>query len=103
MIVVSVVLIKTLRFTSRQLEVDPQPRVAINGEKIAEYLSNAIQFRTISYGDTGQFDGKEFSSFHRYLEQRFPKVHSTLIKEVVGGYSLLYTWKGQTGGTKPIL
>ncbi len=102
-IVVSVVLIRTLRFTSRQVEVDPQPRVAIDGEKIAEHLAKAIQFRTVSHGDAAQFDGDAFLAFHQYLEQTFPKVHSTLIKEVVGNHSLLFTWNGQTEGLKPIL
>ena len=102
-ILISVVLIKTVRFTSRQLRVDPVSQVAMNEAQIAEHLAKAIQFRTISDQDPKQFDKKEFLGFRQYLEQVFPKVHSTLIKEVVGGYSLLYTWKGQKGGTKPIL
>ena len=86
-ILVSVVLIRTVRFTSRQVQVDPARKIAINGEQIAEHLSNAIHFRTISYQDSAQFDSKSFSGFHQYLEQTFPKVHSTLIKQVAGDYS----------------
>ena len=102
-ILISVVLIKTVRFTSRQLRVDPVSQVAMNEAQIAEHLAKAIQFRTISDQDPKQFDKKEFLGFSQYLEQVFPKIHSTLIKEVVGGYSLLYTWEGQPGGLKPIL
>ena len=102
-IVVSVVLMRTWRFTSRQLQVDPGPMISIDGEQAAETLSKAIKFRTISYGDAAPFDGDAFLGFHQYLEQAFPKVHSVLEKEVVGNYSLLYTWKGQRGEMKPIL
>jgi carboxypeptidase PM20D1 len=40
---------------------------------------------------------------HTYLEQAFPTVHGALTKEVVGDYSLLYTWKGSQPQLKPIL
>ncbi len=102
-ILISVVLIKTVRFTSRQLRVDPVSQVAMNEAQIAEHLAKAIQFRTISNQDPKQFDKKEFLGFSQYLEQVFPKIHSVLKKEVVGDYSLLYTWEGQPGGVKPIL
>lgn len=102
-ILVSVVLIRTVRFTSRQLQVDPLPKLAINGKQIASRLSKAIQFRTISHQDSPQFDQKAFFAFHQYLEQTFPNVHSKLRKEVVENYSLLYTWKGQAERLKPIL
>ena len=102
-ILISVVVIRTVRFTSRQLRVDPVSKIAMNERQLAEHLSKAIQFRTVSHGDAAQFDGKEFLRFHQYLEQTFPHVHSTLTREVIGEYSLLYTWKGQAGQMKPIL
>ena len=32
---------------------------------------------------------------HRHLEASFPRVHRTLTREVIGGASLLYRWKGR--------
>jgi len=101
--VLLVILIQTLRFTSKQVKVEPVTDVAVNAEEAAEHLSKAIQFKTISYQDPEQFDKKEFMGLHEYLEKTFPKVHATLTKEVVAGYSLLYTWKGTNRQLNPIL
>ena len=42
------------------------------------------------------------ASCTRYLAQRYPKVHATLKREVVGGTSLLYTWHGSDPKAMPI-
>jgi carboxypeptidase PM20D1 len=100
---VSVVLIRTVRLTSKQVQVDPAIDVMVDGQEVAEHLAHALQFQTISHQDPVQLEGKEFIGLHEYLKQMFPRVHSTLTKEVVGGYSLIYTWKGRAEGLKPIL
>ena len=70
---------------------------------MAGRLAQALRFQTVSYEDTTKFRSEEFKGLHKFLEQSFPRVHSTLTKEVVGDYSLLYTWKGLEDGAKPIL
>jgi carboxypeptidase PM20D1 len=102
-LLVSVLAINTTRLTSKQMEVEPASAVALNSQEIAEHLAGAIQFPTISYRDAAQIEGEEFIGLHEYLEQTFPQVHATLAKEVVGDYSLLYTWQGLDEGLKPIL
>ncbi|MCK4828869.1 M20 family peptidase, partial [bacterium] len=62
-----------------------------------------LQFQTISFKDPEQFDKKPFLSLHQYLEKTFPKVHSSLQKEVIGDFSLLFTWRGQDPELKPFL
>jgi carboxypeptidase PM20D1 len=99
----SVLLVKTFRFASKQVQVEPVNTLAIDQEGVARRLAEAIRFQTISYQDPQQFRAEEFLGFHKFLEESFPKVHSTLTREVVGDYSLLYTWKGQEGGGNPIL
>jgi len=102
-LLIAVVLIKALRFTSRQVRVDGASQMAGNGERIVERLAKSIRFQTVSYQEPAQFDSKEFLGLHAYLEEAFPRVHATLTKEVVGNYSLLYTWKGSVPELKPIL
>lgn len=102
-LLVSVVLIRTMRFTSKQIKADPVSDIVINTKDAAEHLAHGLRFRTISHQDPAQFPGKEFLGFHNYLEQIFPKVHLTLTKEIVGEYSLLFTWKGREARLKPIL
>lgn len=99
----SVLLINTLRFTSRQIQVEPIQPVSVDEGSVAPRLAQALRFQTVSYEDAGQIRGEEFLALHKYLEQIFPKVHSTLSKELVGDYSLLYTLKGRDEKLKPIL
>lgn len=98
----SVLLVKTFRFTSKQVQVEPINALTIDTEGVARRLAQAIRFQTISYQDPQQFRAEAFLGFHKFLEESFPKVHSTLTREVVGDYSLLYTWKGQEAG-EPVL
>ena len=102
-ILVSVVLIRTLRLRSDQTPAEPPASAALDGQAMAERLAQVIRYQTISHQDPAQFEDQEFARLHDYLEQAFPQIHSTLTKEVVEDYSLLYTWKGQEQGPKPIL
>ena len=99
----AVLLIRTLRFTTRQFQVNAPIEAALNRDQIAAHLSGAIRFKTISFLDAKQFAQQEFLGLHQYLEQTFPGVHQTLTKEAVGDFSLLYTWAGDEPAEKPIL
>jgi carboxypeptidase PM20D1 len=69
----------------------------------AERLSEAIRHKTISQQNPTDAEHGEFLRFHQFLSKSFPLAHSSLTKEVIGGYSLLYTWKGQDPSSKPFL
>lgn len=92
----------TLRQGSRQLEVAPAAPLAIDEKGLAEKLSAAIRFQTISSHDDPGLNAGEFRKLHAHLQQRFPRVHAQLQREVVGGLSLLYTWEGTDSAAKPI-
>src|SRR5436190_11686122 len=102
-LLIVVVMIRTVRFTSKQIRTDQANNIAIDADKVAGHLARALQFQTVSYQDPTQVKTGEFLGLHKYLEETFPKVHSSLKKEVISDYSLLYTWKGQEDGLKPIL
>jgi carboxypeptidase PM20D1 len=103
MLLIAVILIQTLRATSKQIEVDAISQTDLNQKLVAEHLAKALQFRTISYQDSEQWEEENFLGLHMYLKEAFPKVHATLKKEVVADYSLLYTWEGSDPGATPIL
>ena len=90
----TLLLVRTFRFNSKQVHVEPIQPIAVDEDAAAARLAQAIRFQTISYQDEKQVRGEEFLAFHKYLEDNFPKVHATLQKELVGGYSLLYKWTG---------
>jgi carboxypeptidase PM20D1 len=81
----SVLLINTLRFTSKQIQTESIQPVSVDEGSVAPRLAQAVRFQTVSYQDAGQMKGEGFLALHKYLEQTFPKVHSTLTKELVGG------------------
>ncbi|MBX3587520.1 MAG: M20 family peptidase [Ramlibacter sp.] len=103
LLLVAAVAINTLRQGSRQIDVPPAPPLAIDEKGLADKLSGAIRFKTISSHEDPQLNAEEFRKFHAYLAQRFPRVHATLQREVVGGLSLLYTWPGSDPKALPIM
>ncbi len=92
----------TLRQGSRQVEVAAAPPLAIDEKAVADKLAGAIRLRTISSHDDASLNAGEFEKLHAHLRERFPRVHASLQRELVGGLTLLYTWPGSDPSAKPI-
>ena len=93
----------TFKHKSQQIAVPAAARVVIDEHAVAERLAGAVRFRTISYDTPSEESRLELTRFHGFLAQSFPSVHGALTLEIVGGYSLLYTWAGRDAAAKPIL
>ena len=63
----------------------------------------AIRARTVSGYDDPDLNADQFRALHAHLQARYPRVHAALQREVVGGLSLLYTWKGSEPQLQPML
>lgn len=72
-------------------------------DAIAQRFSRALQFKTISYQDEAKNNWEEYTNFIQYLASAFPLVHAHLTREIVNGYSLLYTWQGSNPSLPPAL
>jgi len=94
--------INTLRQGSRQLQVSPAAPLAIDERAAGESLAVAIRARTISSQDDPRLNVDQFAALHAHLMQRYPRVHASLKREVVGELSLLYTWEGSDATAAPI-
>jgi carboxypeptidase PM20D1 len=94
--------INTVRTESRQLQVPAVQLAAVDTEAAAKRLAVAIPFKTISSEQQAGANDEEFFKLHAYLEKAFPKTHAALQREVIGGKSLLYTWKGSDPKARPI-
>lgn len=103
LVLVAVLAANTLRKGSRQLDVPPVPVVAVDEAGVAQRLAEAVRLRTISSRDDAQLNADQFKQLHVLLQAKFPKVHAALKREVVGDYSLLYTWAGSKPDAQPIL
>lgn len=98
-----VLVVRAVRFGARQIATPPAAKLNLDLDSALERLSRAIQFRTVSSRDPAQIPGAEFQRFHEFLNEVFPQIGKQLHREIVGGHSLLYTWKGQESGVKPAL
>lgn len=70
---------------------------------VAQIMSEAVRYKTISFGRDKPTSAKELKAFHRFLQRKFPRVHRQLKREVIADYSLLYTWEGRTQTQKPVV
>src|SRR5512145_896578 len=86
-----VIAARTVQFRSRQMAVAPStPKVEIDAAAVVQRLARALQHRTILDPDGDAATSLEFTCFHEFLQTSFPRVHATLVREVVGQHSLLY-------------
>ena len=73
----------------------------ING--FSQRFSRLIQIPTVSWTDRSKRDPDVFRRFQETLRQLYPQVHATLERTVISEFGLVYRWKGQDPGKKPVL
>ena len=102
LLLAAVLVINTLRQGSRQVKVAALAPLAVDKPSVADSMAIAVRAKTVS----GLLDpagvAAEFDALHAHLRARYPLVHRTLEREVVGGHSLLFTWRGSEPQAKPI-
>ena len=79
------------------------PPAPIDAAQVAERLGAAVRFQTVSYASGAPIDTAAFLGFHQFLATSFPRAHAALTRELVGGLSLLYTWRGADTTLAPVV
>jgi carboxypeptidase PM20D1 len=97
-----VLAVNTFRKGSRQVQVAPAPALAVDEAGAAETLAGAIRARTVSAYEPADANADQFRALHAHLQQRFPRVHAQLQREVVADFTLVYTWPGRDAAAKPV-
>ena len=102
LLLAAVLVANTLRQGSRQVTVAALAPMAVDKAAVAESMAAAVRARTVSglLDPAGTAAG--FEALHAHIRSRYPLVHSTLDREVVGVHSLLFTWRGSDAKAKPI-
>lgn len=75
-------------------------------QQMAQNLSKAITFKTVSYDEddpVNKIDYNEFKKFHSFLATQYPLFHQHLEKTLVNDYSLVFKWEGTDATQKPYL
>lgn len=97
-----IVIINTLTFSSRQINVAPIAGISVDIQQAAERLSLAIKQQTISHQDADKFNREPFDQLLNLMTESFPKVAANLEKTVINRHSLLYKWSGSNSSLKPV-
>ena len=102
LLLAAVLVANTLRQGSRQVAVPALAKLPVDANAVAESMAQAVRAKTVS----GLLDpvgtAAEFDALHAHLRGRYPLVHATLEREVIGNHSLLFTWKGSDDKAQPI-
>ncbi|MCL2084773.1 MAG: M20/M25/M40 family metallo-hydrolase, partial [Oscillospiraceae bacterium] len=103
-LVYAVLLLRATRSRRARTKLDPAFELdAESAKHAAESLSALIRFRTVSHRNPAENESNEWVKLRDYLRKRYPGVHNTLTREVVGDYSLLYRWEAPEPAGDPIL
>ena len=102
-LLLAVVLVaNTLRQGSRQLQVPPLAKLAVDSAAVADTMAQAVRAKTVSGLLDPAGTAAEFDALHTLLRTRYPLAHAQLQPERVGAHSLLFTWKGSDTQARPM-
>jgi len=99
-IIVGIMTVKMVGFTSRQIPVEPVEAIAI-GDAPIERLAQAIQIPTISREN--EQDTAALLQLDTFIQTSYPQVDSMLEKRYVNELSLVFKWAGRNPNLTPIL
>ncbi len=94
--------IHTSNFKSKQRHFEPVEKAAISPAAV-NHLSEAIQIKTISFGNGAAFDTLEFHRFSEFLDNSYPLVKEKLNKTTINTFGILYHWQGVDNNLAPIV
>lgn len=100
---VAVLVVRAMVFTPEHAEQVSKADITIDGQAIAAHLSQAVQFKTISYQPPKPIDRTQFQGFLAWLQETYPHAHAAMSREMISDLTPLYTWAGSDPSLKPIL
>ena len=78
---VAVTLIRAIFFKPKKVDGVKIGDVDIDEMKVAEHLSGAIKFKTVSRASKDEVDWDEFEKFHQYLDETYPLIMENTVKD----------------------
>ena len=97
-----IILVRTFQYPTPSSEPEPIALTEIDGEEVAQHIGLAIQMKTINNIDPDKVDPVPFQGLHNLISMLYPELEEYLEREIIGNYSLLYTWKGSDPDLDPI-
>lgn len=97
-----IILVRTFQFPTQTHDPEPIALTEIDGEEVAQHIGLAIQMKTINNVDPEKVDPIPFQGLHNLISMLYPELEQKLKREVIGDFSLLYTWEGTDSSLDPI-
>lgn len=91
-----------LRQGSRQVQVPALAKLDVDAAAVAESMALAVRARTVSGLLDPAATVSALQTLREHLKTRYPLAHAQLQPELVGGHSLLFTWRGSDVKAAPI-
>ena len=76
--------------------------VPVDADALAARLSEALQFKTISYVDRSRVDVATYEAYLAWMAESFPGVHATMELEFIN-MTPVYRWPGKDASLAPVL
>jgi carboxypeptidase PM20D1 len=106
-VLAAVVAYRTFTFeppgVARYDAVELAPGAAIDRDRAAQHLAEAVRIRTVSHQDRGENEIAEFERFLAWLQATYPAAHAAMSRELVGGLTPVYTWPGSDPSLAPMV
>lgn len=100
---IAFLLVRTFLFARPPIPPEDVELPAVDVERLAVGLGEAIRCETVSTGEGAPPAAGELFKLHTQLQLRFPLAHARLKRESVNDFSLLYTWEGRQPDLPPVL
>lgn len=104
-VVAAIAFVSVILFNTMKLKSENQSKISTidipKDDSAALHLSEAIQIKTVSYGDTLPIDTSEFLKFRSFMERTYPLMHSKLEKQSFNQFSYVFKWKGKDSTKAP--
>jgi carboxypeptidase PM20D1 len=97
------IIVRTFLFQRSHGAVEPIAGMPVDADAVAQHLAAAIRCATVPRDEQGTPDPEAFQQLHHMLAETYPLVHQKLKREVISGYSLLYTWQGSRADLEPVM
>jgi len=101
--VAALILFRAMMYGRVPDAVTPAEERPVDGQVVAEHLSEVLRIASVSEQDRSKIDQAGFEELHRTLERLYPRTHAVLKRELVNEYALLFTWMGRNLDLEPAL
>ncbi len=102
-VLLAVILVRTAGFKPKAEEAVDYCTEEFDKDKVITNLQTLVRCKTISYWDHSLEDDAEFQKLIDALPGLYPNVYKVCSVQELGDRSLLFHWKGKTGGDPAVL